>query len=91
MGPNGWLVHPCCPLLQAILVTTVAEAPGLLAAASLIDSKGRKWTLRAGLGVCAAALCALVADPPRAGQLALLFVARACIEGTFSVLYIYTR
>lgn len=75
---------------QTIFVTTLAEAPGLLAAAALIDGKGRKWTLRAGLGVCAAALAALAADLPRGGQLALLFAARACIEGTFSVLYVYT-
>lgn len=69
------------PGVQAILVTTLAEAPGLLAAALLIDTKGRRWTLRAGLALCAAALGALIADPPRAGQLALLFVARGCIEG----------
>jgi hypothetical protein len=67
--------------MQAILITTLAEAPGLLATALLIDSKGRKWTLRAGLAVCAVSLGALLLDPPRAQQLALLFVARGCIEG----------
>ncbi|KAL4425877.1 hypothetical protein ABPG75_009893 [Micractinium tetrahymenae] len=74
----------------AILVTTLAEAPGLMAAALLIDGPGRKRALQVGLALCAAALASLVADPPRYGQLALLFVARACIEGTFSVLYVYT-
>lgn len=69
--------------MQAILVTTLAEAPGLLAAALLIDGPGRRRSLQVGLAVCAAALASLVADPPRLVQLALLFTARACIEGAF--------
>lgn len=75
--------HPCLLLMQAILVTTLAEAPGLLAAALLIDGPGRRRSLQVGLAVCAAALASLVADPPRLVQLALLFTARACIEGAF--------
>lgn len=78
------------PNPQAIFVTTLAEAPGLLLAALLIDVKGRKWTLWAGLLLSGAALGSLVLDPPRAAQLAMLFVARASIEGTFSVLYVYS-
>ena len=70
----------------AILVASSAEAPGLLAAASLIDRKGRKWTLRLGLLACTAALLGLLADPSRGGQLALLFAARAAVEGSYSVL-----
>ncbi|KAL4859828.1 Organic cation/carnitine transporter 7 [Chlorella vulgaris] len=87
--PNG------APNLSAgdymtILIATLAEAPGLLAAALLIDSKGRKWALQAGLCVCSAALGCLLLDPPSAGQLALLFVARGCIEASYSVLYVYS-
>jgi len=76
--------------MQAILITTLAECPGLLAAAFLIDSKGRRPTLQAGMLCCAVALASMIADPPQAGQLVLLFVARACIEGTFCVLYVYS-
>lgn len=75
--------------LQAILVTALAEAPGVLAAASLIDTKGRKWTLRAALLVCSAAMLSLVAGPPHSWQLPLLFMARASIQASYSTLYCY--
>ncbi|PSC73678.1 organic cation carnitine transporter 7-like [Micractinium conductrix] len=74
----------------AILITTLAECPGLLAAALLVDSWGRKAPLAAALAACAVALVSLTADPPRAAQLALLFAARGCIEGAFSILYVLT-
>ncbi|PRW59112.1 organic cation carnitine transporter 7-like isoform A [Chlorella sorokiniana] len=74
----------------AILIASTAEAPGLIAAASLIDRKGRKWTLRLGLLACTAALLGLLADPSRGGQLALLFASRAAVEGSYSVLYVYS-
>ena len=81
---------PFFPSLQAILITTLAECPGLLAAALLVDSWGRKAPLAAALAACAVALVSLTADPPRAAQLALLFAARGCIEGAFSILYVLT-
>lgn len=74
----------------AILIASTAEAPGLLAAASLIDRKGRKWTLRLGLLACTAALLGLLTDPSRGEQLAMLFAARAAVEGSYSVLYVYS-
>lgn len=74
----------------SILIASSAEAPGLVAAACLIDRKGRKWTLRLGLLACAAALLGLLADPAKGGQLALLFAARAAVEGSYSALYVYT-
>lgn len=83
---------PSLPLEQAILVTTAAEAPGLLAAQQLIDSRGRKWTLRAGLALCGFSLLALLAAGAgsRGLSLLLLFLARGAIEATFSVLYVYS-
>eukprot|EP00887_Chlorella_sp_A99_P004750 scaffold4.g4750.t1 len=82
LGPGDYLT---------ILITATAEAPGLLAAAALIDTRGRKWTLRAGLLLCGGALLLLLgATPWRAGALLLLFVARGGIEATFSVLYVYS-
>lgn len=72
------------------MINTAAEAPGLLLCALAVDRIGRRSTIRSGLLLCAAALLALLAAPPPGVQLALLFVARGSIEGTFTVLYIYT-
>jgi MFS family permease len=74
----------------AVVATSLAEAPGLLAAAAAVDARGRRWTLAAGLGGCAAAAGLLALSTGRAARLALLFLARAAIEGSFSVLYVYT-
>jgi len=74
----------------AILITALAEAPGLLVAALLIDSKGRVWCLRAGMALCSVAIFSLLFHGGKVLQLILLFVSRAAIEGTFSVLYVYT-
>ncbi|GAB4823994.1 hypothetical protein N2152v2_011040 [Parachlorella kessleri] len=75
----------------AVLITSLAEAPGLLAAACLVDWLGRKWTLHSLLLCCAC--CALLLGLSGGGggrQLLLLFIARAGIEGSFCVLYVYT-
>ena len=75
----------------AILLTSLAEAPGLAVAAFFVDSKGRTVCLRSGLFMCACCVLGLVAVPTsRVSQLVMLFASRACIEGTFSVLYVYT-
>eukprot|EP00890_Picochlorum_soloecismus_P001562 jgi/Picsp_1/2406/NSC_05867-R1_synaptic vesicle 2-related len=74
----------------AIFITALAEAPGLLVAALLIDSKGRVWCLRAGMALCSIAIFSLLFNGGKVLQLILLFVSRAAIEGTFSVLYVYT-
>lgn len=73
----------------AVFITSLAEAPGLLGAAFLIDYKGRLWCLRIGMLICAICIfCLLIGG--RVLQLVLLFISRAAIEGTFSVLYVYT-
>lgn len=87
--PDGGIDFGAATYL-AVLVTTAAEAPGLLAAAALVDTIGRKWTLRSGLFLCSLALLSLLAVQTAGLQIAALFVARGAIEGTFSVLYIYT-
>lgn len=74
----------------AVLITSAAEAPGLAVAAFLVDDRGRVWCIRAGLAACAACVLGLLGVTSSVLQLVLLFVARACIEGTFSVLYVYT-
>jgi len=75
---------------SAVLLTPFAEAPGLVVAAFLIDTKGRIWCLRGGLFLCSACILGLLLVSSHVAQLILLFAARACIEGTFSVLYVYT-
>ncbi|KAL4523356.1 hypothetical protein Ndes2526A_g08050 [Nannochloris sp. 'desiccata'] len=106
---QGGASHPRCtpdgrPNLRssdylAVLITSAAEAPGLLVAAFFIDDKGRVWCLRAGLLLCSACVLTLLAVPSdslessswsSSIQLALLFIARASIEASFSVLYVYT-
>ena len=74
----------------AVAICTVAEAPGMVVAALLIDSRGRKWSLRAGMILTALALLPIVASPPYGLQLSFLFISRASIMGAFSVLYVYT-
>lgn len=73
----------------AVFVTALSEAPGILGASLLVDTKGRLWCLRAGMLLCATCVSVLPFGS-RVIQLVLLFVARAAIEGTFCVLYVYT-
>lgn len=83
------LIWPCT-LRQAILISTAGEAPGLLACMVLIDSRGRRWTLQAGMLLCGGALLLLAAAAAVSGgggggahgalALLLLFVARGSIE-----------
>lgn len=84
---------------RAVVITTIAEAPGILIAAALIDRRGRKWTLRAGLLTCGLSILMLViiqqpsssnASNNHGFSLFLLFLARASIMAAFSVLYVYT-
>ncbi|KAL6776502.1 hypothetical protein ACKKBG_A21405 [Auxenochlorella protothecoides x Auxenochlorella symbiontica] len=74
-----------------IVITSAAEAPGLLAIAFLVDGRGRKWSLRAGLLLTGLSILLLLAAGPGGGaQLFMLFLSRAGIMGAYSVLYIYT-
>ncbi|KAK2075775.1 hypothetical protein QBZ16_001516 [Prototheca wickerhamii] len=76
---------------RAILLTTFSEAPGMLMAAALVDGRGRKWSLRAGMALTGGAiLLLLLAGPGSSLELGLLFVSRAGIMGAYSILYIYT-
>lgn len=73
------------------MITSAAEAPGLLAIAFLVDGRGRKWSLRAGLLLTGLSILLLLAAGPGGGaQLFMLFLSRAGIMGAYSVLYIYT-
>ena len=79
----------------AIVASAVAEAPGLAMAAFFVDRKGRLWCLRMGLLACTACVfgvlvCTSTSRSIASVQMALLICARALIEGTFSVLYVYT-
>lgn len=73
------------------MITSLSEAPGLVAAAFLVDRRGRKWSLRAGLALTGATiLLLLVAGSGTSMELVMLFLSRAGIMGAYSVLYIYT-
>lgn len=73
-----------------MLITSAAEAPGLAIAALLVDVKGRIWCIRSGMLLCAGSILGLLVASTHAVQLVLLFCARACVEGTFCVLYVFT-
>lgn len=73
----------------AVFITALSEAPGILGAALLVDTKGRLWCLRVGMLVCAVCV-SILPFGNHTLQLVILFVARAAIEGTFCVLYVYT-
>lgn len=76
----------------SVVITSLAEAPGILVAALLIDSKGRLLSIRVGLFICSGCLVGLIftGTNARVIRLVLLFGARAAIECTFSTLYVFT-
>lgn len=76
-------------LYKGALVTSFAELPGLLVSAAIVDRFGRKKSMSGLFLVCAAALLPLVQPLAATTTTLLLFLARACITGTFTIVYIY--
>ena len=76
----------------SVVITSLAEAPGILVAALLIDSSGRLISIRVGLIVCSGCLVGLIfaTSGAKVLRLILLFGSRAAIECTFSTLYVFT-
>lgn len=74
---------------EEVLVTSFAELPGLILSAAIVDRYGRKNSMAALFLLCGAFLLPLV--QPLAGNMTtlLLFGARACITGTFTIVFIY--
>ena len=75
-----------------ILVTSLAEAPGLLGAAAMIDTVGRRGSLATGLfGAAAFVLVLLFLPTGNAGAAttAMLFGGRCSVMCSFTVMVIY--
>ncbi|WVZ66420.1 hypothetical protein U9M48_015637 [Paspalum notatum var. saurae] len=77
-------------LYRDVLVTSLAEFPGLLLAGLLVDRIGRKTSMGGMLLMCGAFLAPLSVKLEEGLVTTLLFCARTCIMGSFAVLYVYT-
>lgn len=77
-------------LYKNVLVTSLAEFPGLLLAALLVDRIGRKKSMGGMLLMCGAFLGPLSVQLGEGLVTTLLFCARTCTMGSFAVLYVYT-
>ncbi|KAM3384801.1 hypothetical protein ACQJBY_009041 [Aegilops geniculata] len=76
-------------LYRDVLVTSIAEFPGLILAALLVDKVGRKLSMGAFAFLCLVSIAPLAAPLEEGLATVLLFSARTCIMGSYAVLYIY--
>ncbi|KAJ7527348.1 hypothetical protein O6H91_16G049700 [Diphasiastrum complanatum] len=76
-------------LYRDVFVTSFAELPGLVVAAAIVDRVGRKHSMAGLFGLCGLFLLPLLYRQPETFTTFLLFGARACIMGSFTILYIY--
>uniref|UniRef100_A0A2P2MQS8 Organic cation/carnitine transporter 7-like n=1 Tax=Rhizophora mucronata TaxID=61149 RepID=A0A2P2MQS8_RHIMU len=72
-----------------VFITSFAEFPGLIISAIIIDRIGRKLSMAVMFFVCCVFMLPLVVHRSSRVTTALLFMARICITGTFSIIYIY--
>ncbi|KAK4267731.1 hypothetical protein QN277_024471 [Acacia crassicarpa] len=72
-----------------VFVASFAELPGLLLSAAAVDKIGRKISMSAMLFVYCIFLLPLVFHLPEGLITVLLFGARTCIMGSFTIIYIY--
>uniref|UniRef100_A0A0A9GCS0 Major facilitator superfamily (MFS) profile domain-containing protein n=1 Tax=Arundo donax TaxID=35708 RepID=A0A0A9GCS0_ARUDO len=68
----------------------MAEFPGLLLAALLVDRVGRKVSVGGMILLCCAFLAPLAVHLEKGLTITLLFCARSCIMGSFAVLHAYS-
>ncbi|KAG6766622.1 hypothetical protein POTOM_027790 [Populus tomentosa] len=74
---------------KAVFITSFAEFPGLIVSALIVDRIGRKLSMAALFFVaCIFLLPLVVHQSPRITTI-LLFGARICITGTFTIVFIY--
>lgn len=66
-----------------------AEIPGLVLSATTVDRFGRKLSMSAMLFISCAFLFPLVVEQKETVTTALLFCARICISGSFTICYVY--
>ncbi|KAK3125430.1 hypothetical protein QOZ80_7BG0604820 [Eleusine coracana subsp. coracana] len=74
-----------------VLVTNFAEFPGFLLAALLVDRIGRRVSMGGMILLCCAFVAPLSTHLGEGLAVTLLFCSRACIEGSFTILHVYSR
>ncbi|KAK4856990.1 hypothetical protein QYF36_023436 [Acer negundo] len=72
-----------------VFITSFAEFPGLLISAAIVDKLGRKLSMSSLFFCCCVFLLPLLFHQPQGLTTILLFGARICITGTFTIVYIY--
>ncbi|KAJ4844503.1 Organic cation/carnitine transporter 7 [Turnera subulata] len=72
-----------------VFITSFAEFPGLIISALIVDRIGRKLSMAAMFFVCCVFLLPLVVHQPAGITTILLFGARICITGSFTIVYIF--
>ncbi|KAK4854958.1 hypothetical protein QYF36_002736 [Acer negundo] len=72
-----------------VFITSFAEFPGLLISAAIVDKLGRKLSMSSLFFCCCAFLLPLLFHQPQGLTTTLLFGARICITGTFTIVFIY--
>ncbi|KAJ0021401.1 hypothetical protein Pint_32415 [Pistacia integerrima] len=72
-----------------VFITSFAEFPGLLLSAAIVDKLGRKLSMSAMFFCCCAFLLPLLFQQSEGLTTGLLFGARICISGSFTIVYIY--
>lgn len=68
----------------------MAEIPGLLSAALLVDWIGRRMTLGGMIFLCCAFIAPLATQMGEGLAVTLLFCARTCVMGIFAVLHVFS-
>ncbi|KAJ0083981.1 hypothetical protein Patl1_30961 [Pistacia atlantica] len=86
---NGNLKNPGDIDYKDVFITSFAEFPGLLLSAAIVDKLGRKLSMSAMFFCCCAILLPLLFQQSEGLTTILLFGARICISGTFTIVYIY--
>lgn len=72
-----------------VFITSLAEFPGLLLSAAVIDRLGRKGSMSSLFFLCCLFLLPLAFNQSEGLVTPLLFGARICITATFTIMYIY--
>ena len=70
--------------------TTIADIPGIVLGAILVDVIGRKPSIILTSMLYAVACLLLFMCMQRTPMVALLFLARACVDASFQILFVYT-
>lgn len=72
-----------------VFITSFAEIPGLVLAAGIVDKLGRKKSMATLLFLCVIFMLPLTFHQPEGFTTTLLFGARACMMGSFTLMFLY--